>query len=43
MTPIGFAPPAGLAIVRTRALTVGVIGSVVAVAIGWSNPTQFFP
>ncbi len=43
MTPQGFAPPAGLSVVRSRALWVGVLGSGVAVAIGWGSPAQFFP
>lgn len=38
-----FAPPPGLSGVRTRALTIGVLGSGVAIALGFADPAQFFP
>jgi hypothetical protein len=43
MSQPGFAPPAGLSRVQSRALALGVLGCGVSAALGWGDPSQFFP
>jgi hypothetical protein len=42
MNARAFAPPPALSRIRTRALTIGVLGSGVAAALGMADPAQFY-